>query len=81
MSDKFVTVKTITKRELARNPAAIAHLKPGQSVEVQGRDGNLIVSRAKKHRLTVEEMEAELDRLSAQCPPMDCQGILNDLRS
>ncbi len=81
----FVThircVKTITKRELLRNASALGHLKPGESVEVRGRDGNLIVSRPRGQRLSAQQMEAELDRLADKCPPLDVQAVLNDLRS
>ena len=75
-------MKPITKRELSRNPALISHLKPGESVEVVGRDSdaNLIVSRPKKQRLTAEQIEADLKRLSADDPKVDVQAVLNDLR-
>jgi hypothetical protein len=74
-------VKTITKRDMVRNPSLIAHLKAGESVQVTGRDGDLVVSHPKKKRLSAPEIEAELDRLADQCPPLDCQAALNDFRS
>ena len=81
----FVThirrVKTITKRKLLRNGPALSHLKPGESVEVCGPGGKLIVSRPKGRRLSARQMEAELDRLADKCPPLDAQAVLNDLRS
>ncbi len=41
----------------------------------------LTVARRKKHLLSAEQMEAELDKLAAKCPPLDCQAVLDDLRS
>jgi hypothetical protein len=74
-------MKPITKRELIRNPSLVPHLKPGESSEVKNGDSNITVARRKKRLLSVQKMEAELDALAKKCPPMDCQAVLNDLRS
>jgi hypothetical protein len=74
-------MKTISKRQLVRNPASVAHLKPGETVRIAGREGDLVLSRPKKNRLSGEQMMAELDRVASDSPPADCQKILDDLRS
>jgi len=74
-------MKALTKRELVRSPALVSHLKPGESLEIKDGDSTLTVARRKKHLLSAEQMEAELDKLAAKCPPLDCQAVVDDLRS
>ena len=73
-------MKAISKRQLVRNPALVSHLKPGESLEIADGDSKLIVSRPKRQRLTAEQIEADLKRLSAGDPPLDVQAVLKDLR-
>ncbi len=35
MADIFVSMKTLSKRELVRNPSVASHLKPGQSLQLK----------------------------------------------
>src|SRR6202034_1858122 len=62
-ADIFVSMKTISKRQLVRNPALASRLKPGQSVRLEDGKEPLILSRPKHVRLTAEQIHAELDRL------------------
>jgi len=45
-------MKTISKRELVRNPSLASHLKPGQSVQLEDGQEPLVLSRRKRARLT-----------------------------
>ncbi len=71
-------MKTVTRRQLSREPSVLSNIKPGESVEVPDGQGGLIVTRKKKHRLTAEEMMAQLDALTSQCPAMDTKAFLDD---
>ncbi|HWX19744.1 MAG TPA: hypothetical protein VN578_07545 [Candidatus Binatia bacterium] len=73
-------MKTLTKRELVRNPSLVSHLKPGESLEIEDGKQPLVVTRRKKRKLTAEQIHAELDRICKGAPPMDSQAVLNDLR-
>jgi hypothetical protein len=73
-------VKTVSKRELVRNPSLASHLKPGQSLQVEDGKEPLIVSRRKRVRLTAEQIHAELDHLCEGAPMQDAQAALRDLR-
>jgi len=73
-------VKTISKRELVRNPSLASHLKPGQSLRLQDGREPLVLSRPKRTRLTADEIHAELDRLCEGAPVQDTQAALRDLR-
>jgi hypothetical protein len=73
-------MKKITKRELVRNPALASHLKPGESIQLEDGKEPLIILRSKRHRLTAEEIHAELDRICEAAPTVDCLATLNDLR-
>ena len=78
---QYCHVKEITKRELVRNPSVVANLKPGESVAIKGRGGeDLVLSHRKRRKLSAEEIEAELQRMAADDPPLDVQAVLNDLR-
>jgi hypothetical protein len=78
MSDNCVSVRTITKRELNRNPALVSDIKPGESVEITDRQGALTLKREKKVRLSVADMEAQTAALKELCPPMDTQAFLRE---
>jgi hypothetical protein len=73
-------VKTISKRELVRNPSLASHLKPGQSLQREDGREPLVLSRPKRVRLTAEKIHAELDRLCEGAPAQDTQAALRDLR-
>ncbi len=76
-ADIFVSMKTLSKRELVRNPSLASHLKPGQSLQLEDGKEPLVVSRRKRARLTAEQIHAELDRLCKDAPAQDA---LRDLR-
>jgi len=73
-------MKTISKRQLVRNPALASCLKPGQSVQLEDGKEPLVLSRPKHVRLTAEQIHAELDRLCEGAPVQDAQAALQDLR-
>ena len=79
-ADIFVSMKTVSKRQLVRNPALVSHLKPGQSLQLEDGKEPLVVSRPKRPRLTAEQIHAELDRLCEGAPRHDSQAALRDLR-
>ena len=79
-SDIFVSMKTITKRELVRNPALASHLRPGESVQIEDGKEPLVILRRKKRTLTAEDIHAELDRICKGAPEIDTLAVLNDLR-
>jgi hypothetical protein len=73
-------MKTLSKRELVRNPSRASHLKPGQSLQLEDGKEPLVLSRRKRLRLTAAQIHAELDRLCKDAPPQDTQAALRDLR-
>jgi hypothetical protein len=73
-------VKAISKRQLVRNPAMVSHLKPGESLTVADGESHLVISRPKKHCLSAEQIESDLQKLSHSDPRLDVQAVLNDLR-
>jgi hypothetical protein len=78
--DIFVSMKTVTKRELVRNPSVVSHLRPGEAIQIEDGEHPITVSRAKRQQLTAEEIEAEIQRICRDSPVMDVQEVLNDLR-
>jgi hypothetical protein len=80
LADIFVNMKTLSKRELVRNPSLASHLKPGQSLQLEDGKEPLVLSRRKRVRLTAEQIHAELDRLCEGAPAQDAQAALRDLR-
>jgi hypothetical protein len=80
LADIFVSVKTLSKRELVRNPSVASHLKPGQSLQLEDGKEPLVLSRRKRGRLTAAQIHAELDRLCEGAPEQDAQAALRDLR-
>ena len=78
--DIFVSMKTVSKRELVRNPSVVSHLRPGESIQIEDGENPITVSRAKRQQLTAEEIEAEIQRICKGSPVMDVQEVLNDLR-
>ena len=79
-ADIFVSVKTVSKRELVRNPSLASHLKPGQSLQLEDGKEPLVLTRRKRVRLTAEQIHADLDRLCEGAPVQDTQAALRDLR-
>jgi len=71
-------MKTITKREISRNPSKISALKPGEAVAIADRQGGLTLRREKKVVVSPAEMEAELQRICAGCPPTDALQLMKD---
>ena len=78
MSDKTVTMKTITRRQLSREPAALKRIQPGESVQVPDEQGGLVITRRKSKRVTAAEMFTELGKLAPHCPPMDTLALMED---
>jgi hypothetical protein len=78
LSDNVVTMKTITRRQLSREPARLNKIKPGDSVLVPDAKGGLVVTRRKKNKMTAEQIFAEIERLSAGCPPIDTLAFLRE---
>ena len=79
-ADIIVSMKTLSKRELVRNPSLASHLKPGQSLQLEDGKEPLVLSRRKRARLTAKQIHAELDRLCEGAPEQDAQAALRDLR-
>jgi hypothetical protein len=79
LSDRIVSMKTISKRQFMRRPSVVSNLQPGESVVLEGKPP-LVVSRPKGQQVTPREMDAELDRLAADCPKIDTLKVLQDLR-
>jgi len=73
-------MKSLSKRELVRNPSRASHLKPGQSLELEDGKEPLVLSDRKRARLTAAQIHAELDRLCEGAPAQDAQAALRDLR-
>jgi hypothetical protein len=73
-------MKTITKRELVRNPALASHLRPGESIQVEDGKEPLVILRRKKRTLTADEIHTELDRICEGAPAINTLAVLNDLR-
>jgi hypothetical protein len=71
-------VKTMTRRQLSREPSQLDKIKPGESVAVPDSKGGLIVGRPKKSKLSVDELFADVERIGAGCPPMDTLKILQE---
>ena len=78
MSDNSVAMKTITRRQLSREPSKLDAIKPGETVSVPDSKGGLLVTRPKKARLTPEQMMAQLDALPGLWPAIDSQAVLGD---
>ena len=79
-ADIFVSMKTLTKRELVRKPSIVSSLKPGESVAIKDGGSELIVTRKARKKMSAEEFEAKLQEIFKGDPEMDCQAILHDLR-
>jgi hypothetical protein len=77
LADIFVFM---TKRQLQRNPSLVSKLKPGETLTIEDRDGPLVVSRAKRSKLSADAIHRELDRLCEGAPKLDAQAVLDDLR-
>jgi hypothetical protein len=73
-------MKTVSKRQLVRNPSMASHLKPGQSLQLEDGKEPLVVSRRKRTRLSAAHIHAELDRICKSAPAQDAQAVLRDLR-
>jgi hypothetical protein len=73
-------MKSISKRELVRNPSLASHLKPGQSLQLEDGKEPLVLSRRKRVRLTAAQIHAQLDHLCENAPVHDTQTALADLR-
>lgn len=77
-SNKPVTVRTITRRQLAREASATKNIAPGESVQVPDENGGLLITRRKRHALTPAQMMAELDALPGKWPAVDTDKLMED---
>jgi hypothetical protein len=73
-------MKTLSKRDLVRDPSLASHLKPGQSLQLGNGKKPLVLSRRKRARLTAKQIHTKLDRLCEGAPAQDAQAALRDLR-
>lgn len=73
-------MKTLSKRQLVRNPSLASHLKPGQSLLLEDGKEPLVLTRRKRLRLTADQIHSELDRLCEGAPAQDAHAALQDLR-
>jgi hypothetical protein len=80
VSNIFVSMKPISKRQLQRKPSLVSKLKPGETLMVEDVDGSLVISRGKRSKLSADDMHRELDRLCDGAPKLDTQAVLDDLR-
>jgi hypothetical protein len=71
-------VKTITRRQLSREPASLNAIQPGETITVPDAHGGLLVTRPKRHRLTPAEMLAQLDAVPGQWIAVDTRAFLGE---
>ncbi len=71
-------MKTISKRQMTRQPSQLTRIRPGESVRIEDREGGLLVSRPKPRRLSLAQMEAELDRLAEGLPKLNTLTFLQE---
>ena len=71
-------MRTITRRQLAREADATKTIAPGESVEVPDDNGGLIITRRKKRQMTPAEMLAQLDALPGKWPKIDTDSLMED---
>jgi hypothetical protein len=78
LSDNVVTMNTITRRQLSRQPASLNNIKPGESVFVPDKNGGLLVTRRKKSRLSPEQMMEQIDSIPGNWPKVDALALMKD---
>ena len=71
-------MKKITKRELTRKPSKLTSIRPGESLQIEDREGGLVVTRPKRRRWTATEIEAEIDRIGEGTPGIDTLAFLQE---
>lgn len=71
-------MKTITRRQLAREADATNAIAPGESVVVPDDNGGLVITRRKKHQMTPEQTMAQLDALQTDWPAVDTDKLMED---
>lgn len=71
-------MKTITRRQLSREPATLKQIQPGQSVEVPDDNGGLVITRRKRNILSPQEMMTEVEKLTGHWMPMDTRTLMED---
>ena len=71
-------MKSITKRQLTRQPSKLTKIRAGESLRIDDREGGLVVTRPKRQRMTVAEIEAEIDRIGAGAPKIDTLAFLQE---
>jgi hypothetical protein len=75
MSDKYVSMKTISKRDMTRQPSKITRIRPGESLHIKDREGGLVVTRTKPKRMTFAEFEASVEDLGKGMPRLDTLAL------
>ncbi|MFA6545256.1 MAG: hypothetical protein WCS99_12640 [Limisphaerales bacterium] len=71
-------MKTIKRRQLAREPKALSSLEPGETAHIPDGKAGFHVTRLKANKVTAEEMFAELGKLAEHCPPFDTLKLSED---
>jgi len=80
VSDVFVTMKAISKRQLRRKPSLLFKLKPGETLTVENESEALVIIRSKRSKLSADDIHRELDRLCEGAPALDTQTVMDALR-
>lgn len=78
MPDNVVSVKTISRREMTRNPAVLNKIQPGETAQIEDRKGGLLITRAKTHEWTPPQVMAEIERVGEGLPALDADKVLGD---
>lgn len=71
-------MKTLTRRQLSREPSALKRILPGESVQVPDENGGLVITRRKGRQDTAAEMMADVDKLTGHWAPLDTRALLED---
>lgn len=76
--DNVVSMKTISRREMTRNPAVLNTIQPGETAQIEDRKGGLLVTRPKAHEWTPAQVVAEIERVGEGLPALDADKVLGD---
>jgi hypothetical protein len=78
LSDNIVSMKKISKREMTRRPSQLTAIRPGESIQVEDREGGLMVTRQKRQQVSPAEIEAEIERLTGKGPKLDTLVLMQE---
>jgi hypothetical protein len=71
-------MRTITRRQLSREADATKGIAPGESVQVPDDNGGLIITRRKKHQMSVNQMMDQVAKLPGNWPDIDTDALMED---